>query len=273
MSSQQYLDALASEQKRTAAQRRNNLILAVVAVAGMYFAWAKPKELDLHLSPDLKAGDTVEFKYGAANVPPPNVYSFAYYVWQQINRWQADGSKDYGMQIYNFQAYVTPSCLAQLQGDLQNRSNAGELRLRTRQLSEIPGYGFQDARVINESTSAWTVLLDMQVTEAQRGQPIKDTFVRYPLRVVRYDVDRNRNPFRLALDCFGTGRPARIDLSDAEVKALTKPVTVTPPDLPQTSALGSDAGLTAIGSSTAVGTPGAAPGNAAVPPGQSASAP
>jgi integrating conjugative element protein (TIGR03746 family) len=251
MSSQQSLDALASERQHAATNRRNFLILAIVSVMGMYFAWARPKQLDLHLNPDLKAGDTVEFKYGVANVPSPNVYSFAFYVWQQLNRWQADGSKDYGTQIYNFQPYVTPSCLAQLQGDLENRSHAGELRMRTRQIAEIPGYGYQDARVIPESNSAWTVLLDMQVTEAQRGQPIKDTFVRYPIRVVRYDVDRQRNPFRLAVDCFGANRPARIDLTDGEIKALTKPVTVVPPDLPQTSAMGAEAGLTATGAAQA----------------------
>jgi hypothetical protein len=31
---------------------------------------------------------------------------------------------------------------------------------------------------------------------------VKDSFIRYPLRVVRYDVDGECNPFGLALDGF-----------------------------------------------------------------------
>ena len=48
--------------------------------------------------------------------------------------------------------------------------------------------------MLSEGPDAWTVLLDMQVTETFGGQGVKDVFIRYPLRVVRFDVDRERNP-------------------------------------------------------------------------------
>lgn len=232
MSSFNSLDALASERQHNANLRK--IILAVIGLAGIavYVAWSLPKHLDLHISPDLKAGDKVAIDNGVAQVPTPNLYSFAYYVWQQVNRWQADGGKDYGNQIFSFQSYLTPSCQAQLQGDLDRRAHSGELSQRTRQVSEIPGYGFQDARVLADGSSAWTVLLDMQVMETYRGQPIKDTFIRYPIRVVRYDVDRERNPFRLALDCFGSNSPVRIDLKDKANRQLTNTSTITPASLP-----------------------------------------
>ncbi|MDZ4175211.1 MAG: TIGR03746 family integrating conjugative element protein [Hydrogenophaga sp.] len=231
MSTQSSLDALANERASHANTRRLFLGLTIVAVVGMALLWAKPKQIDLHINPDLRAGDQVTVANGTAPVPNPNVYSFAYYVWQQINRWQDDGGTDYGTQIYNFQSYLTPRCQAQLQGDMEARSRSGELRLRTRQITEIPGLGFQDNRVLGEGPAAWNVLLDMQVMETFRGQAVKDTYVRYPIRVVRFDVDRERNPFRLAVDCFGSNKPARIDVKDSAVNGATA-AGVAPAALP-----------------------------------------
>lgn len=233
MGSQNYLDALAREREISSSQRKLIYVIAAVSVVGMYLTWSNPKQIDLHINPDVKAGDTVQVRHGVAPIPQPNLYSFAYYVWQQLNRWQADGSKDYGRQIYDFQSYLTPRCQAQLQADLETRSRAGELAQRTRQITEIPGFGFQDKRVIPDG-SAWTVLLDMQVMETFRGQGVKDTFVRYPVRVVRYDVDRQRNPFQLAIDCFGDNRPSRIDPRDVELRS--KPAngnSIAPATLPR----------------------------------------
>lgn len=240
--SQKYLDALASERQHNAVLRKVMLLVAGLGAIGMFLTYSLPKHLELHVAPDMKAGDTVSFKGGQAPVPTVNVYGFAYYIWQQINRWQADGAVDYGKQIYDFQAYLTPRCQAQLQGDMEDRFKKGELRQRTRQITEVPGFSFAENRVITESTSAWTVLLDMQVMESYRGQAIKDVFIRYPVRVVRYDVDRQRNPWRLAVDCFGSNRPARLDAEEIKAvqsgkpgTALALPQTVTPAALPKTA--------------------------------------
>ena len=238
MSSKQQLDALAAERAHSATLRKVIVLVAVVGGLGMYFAHAMPKKIDLHVATDMKAGDTVQYVNGQAPVPDVNVYGFAYYIWQQLNRWQADGSTDYGQQIFRFQSYVTPSCRAQLQADMQNRHSAGELRGRTRQMTEIPGLGYAANRVIADGTASWTVLLDMQLMETFRGQPVKDAFIRYPIRVVRYDVDRERNPWRLAIDCYGSHRPARLDMSDVQAASAGKadaqlPSSVTPAALPR----------------------------------------
>ena len=78
----------------------------------------------------------------------------------------------------------------------------------------------------------------MQLMETFRGQPVKDAFIRYPIRVVRYDVDRERNPWRLAIDCYGSHRPARLDMSDVQAASAGKadaqlPSSVTPAALPR----------------------------------------
>ena len=241
-----YLDALASERRHNGFLRW--IVAAVMGLGafGIWIAYQVPKNIDLHVAPDMKAGDSVRVVNGESPVPPSNAYGFAYYIWQQINRWQADGSKDYGQQIYNFQSYLTPACQAQLTADMDNRFKAGELRGRTRQISEIPGFAFAANRVIAEGPASWTVLLDMQVTETYRGQPVKDTFVRYPLHIVRYDVDRERNPWRLALDCYGTKRPERLDEDELRASLAKKqaptvrplPGGIEPSALPRATPIG-----------------------------------
>ena len=214
------LSALETEQLYNARLHRLIAMFACVSLAGIYAAYSHPKVLDVNFPPNLAAGGTVRVKDGVAPVPATSVYSFAYYVWQQVNRWQKDGAKDYGKQIYDFQAYITPDCQEQLKADQKKRAETGELRERTRQITEIPGYSFQEARVITEGDAAWTVLLDMHLQETLHGQTVKNTFVRYPVRVVRFDVDRNRNPFQLALDCYGGNQPERIDPQDDAVKSV-----------------------------------------------------
>jgi integrating conjugative element protein (TIGR03746 family) len=59
------------------------------------------------------------------------------------------------------------------------------------------------------SGSDWIVTLDLDVDEYYRGDLVKRAFVRYPIRVVRYDVDPEHNPWGLALDCFANP-PERI---------------------------------------------------------------
>lgn len=231
-----YLNALAATRRHNVHLRWVIAAVAALGAFGTYQAGRVPKNLSVHLVPNVTASSTVQVRDGESTIPAANVYSFAYYIWQQLNRWQTDGSTDYGAQIYRVQNYVTPRCIAQLTGDLQARQKAGELKQRTRQMSEIPGLGFQSNRVIaNPSGADWTVFLDMQIQETYRGQGVKDVFIRYPLRIVRFDVDRERNPWQLAVDCYGNERPARLDETQMRSVQHTKPGE--PPAAPKAPAL------------------------------------
>lgn len=210
-----YLDAVAQ------ARRTSTLLLI-----GMVGSWAVSgyalltmqsahHNLTAHVPPDLSTGTSL--RVGAGEVPSPNVYQFAFYMWQQLNHWVADGSKDYGAQIYAMQHYVTPSCRAQLIADMTKRNTDGELFRRTRAVMEIPGLGYRPDRVQVLGPSSWQVLLDTQLRETQSGVDVKDTFIRYPIKVVRFDVNREQNPWQLAIDCFGNERPARLEAQAVEV--------------------------------------------------------
>ena len=99
----------------------------------------------------------------------------------------------------------------------RNRRSAGELRQRVRGLYEIPGRGFGDdpaTRVRVVSDRDWIVTLDVSVDEYYAAERVKRALVRYPLKVVRLDVDPKRNPFGLVLDCYSS-TPQRITPQDS----------------------------------------------------------
>lgn len=209
--------------------RRQSWIIAALLVLLLIalVSWRTTQtDLTAHIPPDLSRGATIHLG-PTAEVPAPNVYAFGFYIWQQVNRWAKDGSKDYGAQIYALQHYLTPACREQLLQDMRIKAGDAELIQRTRALMEIPGYGYTANRVTEHGNGGWTVLVDAQLIETSRGMPVKDTFIRYPLHVVRYDIDRERNPWGLALNCFGGRHPERID-----PQALEAPISPAAPPTP-----------------------------------------
>ena len=166
--------------------------LNVVLAYGWYRA---PTQLIVHQPPDLRSGSTRP----AAEVPAHSVYAFAFYVFQQLNRWAVDGEQDYRNRLHNFAAYLTPEFAEVLKADFDAKRARRELQGRVRAVQEVPGHGYAPNRVDIESPDSWVVHLDLQILESVHGETIKNTAVAYPLRVVRYDVDPMQNPFGLAL--------------------------------------------------------------------------
>ncbi|WP_285374227.1 PFL_4703 family integrating conjugative element protein [Pseudomonas sp. lyk4-TYG-107] len=170
--------------------------------------WSAPHDLTIHVPPDLRSGSTRKWW----EVPPESVYAFTFYIFQQLNRWPSDGEEDYTRNLQSLAAYLTPECKAFFQQDYEQRRQSGELRKRTRGIYEIPGRGYGDdpvTRVKTVSDSDWLVTLDINADEYHGAEQIKRALVRYPIRVVRLDIDPELNPFGLALDCY-EGTPQRI---------------------------------------------------------------
>ena len=78
--------------------------LFVVALLLGFGWWSAPRQLTIHVPPDLRSGSTRAWW----DVPPENVYAFAFYVWQQVQRWPTDGEQDYPRNLHALSAYFTP---------------------------------------------------------------------------------------------------------------------------------------------------------------------
>lgn len=188
--------------------------------------WSAPKNLTIHVPPDLRSGSTRRWW----DVPPESVYAFTFYIWQQLQRWPTDGEADYTRNLHALSAYLTPSCRAFLQQDYEYRRSNGELRQRVRGIYEIPGRGYGDdpaSRVRVVSNSDWIVTLDVSADEYFGAEQVKRALVRYSLKVLRKDVDPEHNPFGLALDCYASA-PQRIDPAPASAPASTPVSTPAP---------------------------------------------
>lgn len=179
--------------------------------------WSAPRDMNIHIPPDLRSGSTRKWW----EVPPASVYSFSFYIFQQLNRWPVNGEDDYSRNIQALSAYLTPSCQTFLQQDYEQRRNTGELRQRVRGIYEIPGRGFGDdptSRVKVVSDQDWIVTLDVAADEYYGSEQVKRALVRYSLKVARLDNDPERNPFGLVLDCYATP-PQRITTPTAATPA------------------------------------------------------
>ena len=191
--------------------------LFVVALLLGFGWWSAPKSLTIHVPPDLRSGSTRKWW----DVPPESVYAFSFYIWQQVQRWPTNGEEDYPRNLRALSAYLTPSCRAFLQQDYEYRRASGELRQRVRGIYEIPGRGYGDdpaARVKVVSDRDWIVTLDVSADEYYGSEQVKRALVRYPIKVVRLDIDPEHNPFGLALDCYASA-PQRIETPPTPTQA------------------------------------------------------
>lgn len=195
------------------------LIMLLVALGMGLGWWQSPKKLTIHVPPDLRSGSTRLWW----DIPPESVYTFGFYIFQQLNRWPTDGEVDYSRNIHALSPYMTPSCHAFLQNDYRIRRESGELRKRVRGVYEIPGRGYGDdptARVKVISQNEWLVTLDVAADEYFGSEQVKRALVRYPLKIVRMDVDPQKNPFGLAVDCYNAA-PQRIELPETTQQTNT----------------------------------------------------
>ncbi len=163
----------------------------------------------VYVPPNLTQGVVTKFD----EVPPPVVYTFAYYIFQQLNRWKTDGEEDYPKQIYRLQGFLTPSCISTLEDDMNTKRRKGELRQRIRMVQEISGKGFNRQRIQQTSDGRWNVWLDLNVKETIGHHEVKNVDLRYHLTVVTFDVDKEVNPWGLALECVGELAAERISAS------------------------------------------------------------
>jgi len=177
--------------------------ILTVTMAGLGVGWHHAKEaVRIHIPPDLRSGAVIN----ANAVQPATIYAFANTVFQQANHWE-NGQTDYGLQLFRVSPYLTPPFLDSLRADMELRGKNGELAGRTRTIQPVSGQSFEERRVVVLSEESWLVWLDFNIREYVKSLEVKNVSIRYPLRVVRYAIDLDSNPWGLALDGYDSGGP------------------------------------------------------------------
>lgn len=200
-----YISAL--ENERQFGRYKTRIIIGLfLIIALMAIGWARaPEDITLHYPPDLRQGAIMRI----GEVDPATVYLFAQYILQQINSWDHDGATDYPQRVSALRYYMTPNYRQHLEDDIDARNSEGELSGRVRTMSFLGGGQYRDDFVQIDG-DGWIAWFDVHIKEFVVGEIVKDVVLRYPVRVVPYDVDREMNPWQLALDGSGRFQPMRV---------------------------------------------------------------
>jgi len=200
----------ALEVERQSGRLKTRLLIGqLVIMAIMAFGWsAAPSQITLHYPPDLRQGATMKI----GEISDAEIYLFAEYISQQLNNWPNNGEKDYQLRIRSLRPYFTPEYQANLQLDYDHRKKQGELRKRVRNWSPVPGTTYDDSFVEKIGAHGWVVWLDVQIREYVSGGKVKEIVLKVPMRVVSYDVNRETNPWGLALDGPGQYNPRVVEI-------------------------------------------------------------
>lgn len=193
---------------------RNRIIVflacaLLLAIGGLV---AAPHTIDVYTPPDPRYGSLHE----QGEVPPTSVYSFASYIFTLLNTWPEDGAVDYKAQASSLNAYLTPAFFQYLYDDADERltaSSQNQLKGRTRVVTPADGSSYSSSAVKILGPDAWVVYLDLRIQERLDNSVVKDSFVRYPIRVIKREISRVRNPWQLALDGYYE-TPERLMMAD-----------------------------------------------------------
>jgi integrating conjugative element protein (TIGR03746 family) len=192
-------------------------LLIAIGALGLFFLcnvglmWslhASQKDIRVFIPPNIPmSGVTMQ----AGEVPNESVFSFAYYIWQNVNDWSSNGAEDYKNNLTKYAPFLTPRFHAQLESDFIKRYQDGEVQERLRSLEGTNGSVYTPTDVEYVGHGTWIVHLTMHLTEHVKDTDatVKDVEMNYTMRVVHYDVSTVNNPWGLALDGF-EAEPARI---------------------------------------------------------------
>lgn len=192
--------------------RGMTFFLGFLLVLGMLVHQSRIQAIDVHIPPELSSAVVQK----AGHIPKPNVYLFTSNILQALNNWTVNGETDFKRNIEAYQHYLTPSFKAQLLKLYDNKNQRGELSERIRGIQELFGHEYDESKVHSLATNVWRVELDLKIREWFRGMKVKEVDLMFPMRVVRYDINRQLNPWGMALDGFIT-LPQRIKSNDSEL--------------------------------------------------------
>lgn len=180
-------------------------VIVLVSLLCLLFFWgwkSAPSRLTVYIPPDLSGGVFIK----ADQIPPQDVYDFAWQVFGSVNTWNNNGTTDYPTLIENYKYYFSSSFQDWLKSDLAAKTTQNALD-RKRYMTLAGVYDPTAVQMINKGE--WEVKLDVEIVETVDNQVVKDVEMEYPVLVTRADLPLTSNPIGLVISGFAA-QPSRL---------------------------------------------------------------
>lgn len=174
------------------------LIVALMFMVFLWWGWKdSPRWIRVSMPPDLRSGAVLKpDEYNAATVA-----AFTTLYFQEVNRWQEDGEKDFPSVIHRNQAYFTPAYYDSLIEKMNTKHSDGELSGRQRfVIMEEGAQTYNSDSVKTLIDGSWVVDLQYTLVERMANLEVKRIKIKTPMRVVRLQINPESNVWGLALD-------------------------------------------------------------------------
>ncbi|HDS1208459.1 TPA: DUF2895 family protein [Shewanella algae] len=147
-----------------------------------------PSEFECQVPPDLSNGATIKVNEQRKE----NLYALAFMIHQKTFSCKSDCATDIPSNIRDYGYYYTTEYRTELLKNTYSRDRGKE-----RTISEQGHYS--ESKVINRGANTWVVFIDVNVKDYIGGRKVRDAVIRYPYIIVKGDVDREKNPWRLQI--------------------------------------------------------------------------
>ena len=170
-------------------------VLSVLLALSTVVLYLSNRTHRLSLPPRLDYGATIN----TGSIHSWEVYSFAGYIWQYMNRCETDCSTELAVRQQQMISFITPGFAAALANDRAGRT--AELKDRSRYVLPLDS-GWDPRLVTRTAEGYWQVVLNVLLVETLRGVEVKRTPLRYTLKVIELRADPEFNPWGLYLDAL-----------------------------------------------------------------------
>ncbi|CBL45394.1 probable phage associated protein [gamma proteobacterium HdN1] len=177
------------------------------------FGWMRAQhEITVYQPPDIRL-HTVS---SAGYIPEETVYAFVPLIMQQLYLWDNGGDQDYENNRYRVRQFLTDKYQRTILDEIETGKLRGTLKGLQRRLQVLPSSVYSDSSV-EVVGNYWRVWIDVKITDSIKNMKVNDGVHRLAVRVVRYDINRDANPWQLAID----GIEQDIPLVSAKTVPLT----------------------------------------------------
>lgn len=175
--------------------RINGALFIALLLAG--WGWKNTaKDITVYYPPNIQLATSMK----AGVIPEETIFAFAPLILQQLHLWEKSGDRDYEANRFRLRQFLTEDYQRRIVSEIGSGQKAGTLKGIRRRLQVVPTSMVYGDKSVQPVGNHWLVWLDVEIVDTMNGVEVYNGIHRMAVRVVRYDINRDLNPWQLALD-------------------------------------------------------------------------